>query len=553
MTAPHMTPDEFRALGKRMVDWVADYWERVESLPVLARVAPGDVAAMLPERPPEHGFRTPSPSESASEGSGFSRERARGVEAPEASLRSASASGSDSWDEVLGDLERIIVPGLTHWQSPNFFAYFPCNASFPAILGEFLSAGLNVNGMLWATSPAATELETRVLDWMAEMVGLPDTFRSTSANGGGVIQGTASESTLIAMPAARGRIERRTDNAGVGVEGEGEESGAALSVAQRARHLVAYASTQAHSSVVKAAMIAGLARGPEDRAHLRLIETDAEHAMRPDLLAAAMREDRAAGRTPFFVCATVGTTSSTAVDPVGSIAEVMASLDDPSGPSSVRPWLHIDAAHSGCACVCPEFRWMLSGVERADSVCFNPHKWLLTNFDCDCFFTRDRAALTGALSVTPEYLRNAASQSGEVIDYRDWQVPLGRRFRALKLWLVIRHYGVEGLRAHIREHVRLATLFESWVRADERFEVAARRTVNLVCFRLRGEGSRADGRNRALLEAINASGRAHLSHTTLAGRYVLRMAIGATATEERHVRAAWDLIGGLASRLPAGA
>jgi aromatic-L-amino-acid decarboxylase len=269
---------------------------------------------------------------------------------------------------------------------------------------------------------------------------------------------------------------------------------------------------------------------------------DARFAMRPELLAAAMREDAAAGRTPFFVCATVGTTSSTAVDPLPPIAEAIAHHGGAAGA-----WLHVDAAHSGSACICPEFRWMLRGVERADSLCFNPHKWLLTNFDCDCFFTRDRRALIGAMSVTPEYLRNAASEAGSVIDYRDWGIPLGRRFRALKLWMVLRHYGVEGLREYIREHVRVATLFEEWVRADARFEVVAPRTVSLVCFRLRGE----DGPNRRLLAAINASGRALLTHTTLPGpdgkdRYVLRMAIGATPTREPHVRAAWDLIRGLA-------
>lgn len=479
---PHLSPEQFRALGKRLVDWIADYLAAVEKFPVLAQVRPGQVAAELPASPPLH------------------------------------PGDGGEWDRILEDLDRIILPGITHWQSPNFFAFFPCNASGPGILGELLSAGLNVNGMLWATSPAATELETRVLDWMAEMIGLPESFRSTSS-GGGVIQGTASESTLVAMVAARRRAQ----------------------ASAQGRPLVAYASTQAHSSVVKAAMIAGVATSAEDRKHIRLIDTDASYAMRPDLLAAAMREDRAAGRMPFFVCATVGTTSSTAVDPVPGIARV---LDECGGE---RPWLHIDGAHSGCACVCPEFRWMLDGVERADSLCFNPHKWLLTNFDCDCFFVRDRGALIEALSVSPEYLRNAASEAGAVIDYRDWGIPLGRRFRALKLWLVIRHYGVEGLRSYIREHVRLAALFENLVTSDPRFEVCAPRTVNLVCFRLRGEGSEADTRNRALMDRLNASGRLYLTHTVLRGpdgtdRLVLRMAIGSSMTQERHIHEAWERI-----------
>jgi aromatic-L-amino-acid decarboxylase len=435
-----------------------------------------------------------------------------------------------SWQPVFDDLERVILPGVTHWQSPNFYAYFPCNASGPGILGELLSAGLNVNGMLWATSPAATELEMRVLDWLAQMLDLPRGFHSRSERGGGCIQGTASESTLIALLAARARVRAQI--------------GAAAGKADRP-DLVAYASTEAHSSVIKAAMIAGLARSPEDRTHLRPIETDDDFAMRPDVLAAAMREDTAAGRVPFFVCATVGTTSTTAIDPVDRIAAALRAVA--SRPANDLPWLHVDAAHAGCACICPELRPLLRGVEHADSLCLNPHKWLLTNFDCDCFYTRDRASLLRALSVSPEYLRNAATQSGGVIDYRDWQVPLGRRFRALKLWLVIRHYGVRGLQAYIREHVRLGALFESCVRADDRFEIAAPRPLNLVCFRLRGDG--ADARNRSLLDAINASGRAYLTHTVLRQRFTLRMAIGSATTREHHVLDAWRLIQDLASRV----
>jgi aromatic-L-amino-acid decarboxylase len=500
---PHLTPDEFRALGRKVVDQIADYMERVEGLPVLSRVKPGQVAAALPEHPPEQGL------------------------------------GPDGWGEVFRDLEQIILPGLTHWQSPNFFAFFPCNASGPAILGEFLSAGLNVNGMLWATSPAATELEIRTLDWLAEMIGLPEQFRSTG-RGGGVIQGTASESTLVAMVAARGMALRAKSSSPSSTDPDPRPDGRAT--------LVAYASTQAHSSVVKAAMVAGLAQGPDDRRHIRLIETDAMYAMRPDSLAAAIREDRAAGSTPFFVCATVGTTSSTAVDPLRKLGDVL----DEAGGAPI--WLHVDAAHAGCACVCPEMRWLLEGVERADSLCFNPHKWLLTNFDCDCFYVRDRRPLLEALSVTPEYLRNAASEAGAVVDYRDWGVPLGRRFRALKLWLVIRHYGIQGLQAYIREHLRLAALFESLVREDPRFEICAPRTVNLVCFRLAGDGPSADARNRALLDQLNASGRIYLTHTTLRPsggpeRVVLRMAIGSATTQERHVRDAWAHIRAAADSL----
>lgn len=491
---PHMTAEQFRAHGHRLIDDIADYWRRVESLPVASRVAPGAIAAMLPTSPPDTG---------------------------------------EPWDDIAADIERIIMPGITHWQSPNFFAYFPANASFPAILGELLAAGLGINGMLWATSPAATELETRVLDWLGDMLGLPATFLSGSAAGGGVIQGTASEAALVALVAARTRAMRRH-----------ARRAATSDVAAR---LTVYASAQAHSSVVKAAMIAGLAAHPEDRRRVRLIETDSSFGMRPDALAAAMSGDVDAGLVPFYVCATIGTTSSTANDPLQEIGAICESHDD-------RPWLHVDAAMSGAACICPEYRGMIAGVDRADSFCFNPHKWLLTNFDCDCLWTRDRDSIINALSVMPEYLRNQATQSGAVIDYRDWQVPLGRRFRALKLWFVIRHYGVEGLRAYIREHMRIAEVFESLVRADERFEVAAPRTVTLICFALRprlGETvEQTSARNQSLLESINGSGRALLSHTVLTvdgtRRFVLRMAIGGSQTREEHVRRTWELIASLA-------
>jgi aromatic-L-amino-acid decarboxylase len=493
---PHLTPEQFRALGHRTVDFLADYMAGIERFPVQPRLEPGQVAAAIPAHPPQRGL-------------------------------GEAVDPIAAWAEVFDDLERTILPGLMHWQSPSFFGYFPCNSSAPGIIGELLSAGLNVNGMLWATGPASTELEVRVLDWLGELLALPEAFLHRSAlGGGGCIQGTASESTLIAMIAARGRALGMSPG--------------------KAPELVAYASTQAHSSVIKGAMIAGIASGPEDRRHVRLIETDDTYAMRPELLARALLEDTSAGRLPFFVCATVGTTSSTAVDPVPAIAAVLEEDRLATGRPR-RPWLHIDAAHAGCACICPELRWMLDGVDEAESLCLNPHKWLLTNFDCDCFYVRDAAALTAALAITPEYLRNAATASGRVVDLRDWQVALGRRFRALKLWLVLRHYGAEGLRAHIRGHISLAERFESWVRADPRFEVAAPRTVNLVCFRLRGEGEESDQANRTLLERVNASGRAFLTHTTLRvrggrERCTLRMAIGSPGTQERHVRAAWELI-----------
>lgn len=471
-----------------MVDEVARYMERVESMDVLSRARPGEVLSRLASEPPERGV---------------------------------GESGVGAvWDSIFEDVERVIMPGLTHWQSPNFYAFFPANASGPSILGELLSAGLGVQGMLWLTSPACTELETRVLDWLGAALGLPACFLSSAVgpegkpSGGGVIQGTASEAALVALCAARARVRK----AGAGAE---------------ARCTV-YGSTQAHSSIVKAAMIAGLAAGPDDRSRVRLIETDASHAMDPARLSVRLREDLAAGLVPTFVCASVGTTSSTAVDPVEEIARVLH-LAGLTG----RTWLHVDAAHAGAACVCPELRWMIRGVEHADSFCFNPHKWLLTNFDCDCFYTRDRASLTDALSITPEYLRNSATQEG-VIDYRDWQVPLGRRFRALKLWFVLRHYGLDALRRYIREHIRLASLFESWLRADDRFEVVAPRTMNLICFRLR---ERSDERQAELVGRLNGTGRMFLTHTVLPGvGYTIRFCVGATTTSQRHVEAAWDLI-----------
>ena len=462
-----MTPDEFRRHGRAVVDWIADYMERVESFPVVSRVAPGEIRSKLPAAPPSAG---------------------------------------EPFDRMLDDVDRLILPGITHWQSPNFFAYFPSNNSGPSILGELLSAGLGVQGMLWATSPACTELETHVLDWLVAMLGLPAKFRSDGA-GGGVIQDTASSASLCALLAAR---ERAT---GFAANERGADG-----------RLTAYASTQAHSSIEKAMKVAGLGRE-----NLKLIGVDEKFAMRPDALARAIAEDRRAGKTPAFVCATVGTTSSNAIDPVAEIGQICR---------EVGVWLHVDAAMSGTAALCPEFRWIQEGVESADSYCFNPHKWMFTNFDCDAFWVADRETLVRTLAVLPEYLRNQATESGAVIDYRDWHIPLGRRFRALKLWFVIRHYGVEGLQRHVRRHVELAQELRSWVEKSDRFELAAPTPLNLVCFRHVG----GDAINRQLLEALNASGKLYLTHTTLADRYTLRMSIGQSGTEMRHVAAAWQAI-----------
>ena len=453
-----MSPEEFRQRGYQAVDWVADYMERLGEFPVKPLVEPGDIRAMLPADAPEHG---------------------------------------EDFASILADLDQVILPGITHWQAPGFFAYFPANASGPSALADLVCSGLGTQGMLWDTGPAVTELEQHVLDWLAVEMDLPERFR-----GNGVIQDSASSSTLCAALAARhraGGIDALPD-------------------------LVAYTSEQAHSSVTKGLRVVGI---PADR--VRSIATTPAFAMRADHLAYEIVQDQKEGLTPFFVAATVGTTSTTAIDPVSEVGWVAANFG---------AWLHVDAAFAGTAALCPEMRFLNEGLEAADSYVFNPHKWLLTNFDCSVFYVADRADLNDALSIAPEYLRNAASESGAVVDYRDWQVPLGRRFRALKLWFVLRHYGLEGLRAHLRRHIAWATELTEWIEADHRFELAAPTVVSLVCFR-HVEGSNATSR---VLDAVNQSGRAYLTSTTIDGQLILRVAIGSPQTERHHVEELWTLI-----------
>ena len=463
----HMTPDEFRRWGRAVVDWVADYWATVERHRVVPEVEPGEVRSWLPPAPPE---------------------------APE------------PFEEVLADLDRVVLPGTTHWQHPGFHAYFPANTSGPGVLADIVSGGLATQGMLWQTGPALTEVEAHVLDWLVDLLGLPARFRSTGA-GGGVIQDSASSATLCALVAARDRALA---------------AGAALD------RLVVYASVHAHSSLEKGARVAGLR--PEN---VRLLDVDDTFALRPDALEAAIEADTAAGLVPCLVMATIGTTSSLAVDPLPAV-----------GPIAARAgaWFHVDGAMAGSAAVCPEHRDQQAGLEHADSYVFNPHKWLFTTFDCSCLFVADRAPLVEALSILPEYLRNAASESGRVVDYRDWQIPLGRRFRALKLWFVLRWYGAEGLRHHVREHVRLAGELAGRIERDPRLALAAPARLNLVCFR-HVDGDEATQR---LHEALNATGRVYLTHTRLDDRYVVRAAVGTWTTEQRHVDALWDLIDELA-------
>jgi aromatic-L-amino-acid/L-tryptophan decarboxylase len=473
MTRGPMTPEEFRAHGHALIDWIADHVEGVEQRPVAAAVQPGDVRSRLPEHPPTE----PEP-----------------------------------FETVMADVERVVVPGLTQWQHPGFFAYFPSNTSYPSILGELLSAGLGVQGMSWVTSPACTEVETLMLDWMRELLDLPERFDSRSTHGGGVIQGTASEATLVAILAARWRAT------GGAVNADGDTT-----------RLVAYTTSQAHSSVEKGLRIAGVGA---DR--IRVVPHDGSFAMRPDALAAAITADRDAGLVPFFVCSTHGTTSSMAFDPTAEIGPIC----DREGV-----WLHVDAAMSGIAALAPEYRWVNDGLEFADSYCTNPHKWMGVNFDCDLFWTADRHALLGSLSILPEYLRSQAAEAGAVIDYRDWQIPLGRRFRALKLWFAIRCDGVASFQSMIRRHVELTGELAGLVAADDRFAVVAPHPLNLLCLVVRRDDpAEADAATDALVERANASGEALFTRTVLDGRSVLRISIGGRRTERRHVEAAWDLL-----------
>ncbi len=456
----HMSPEEFRTNGHAMIDWLADYMASVEQLPIQPAVKPGDIKGMIPVRAPEQ----PEP-----------------------------------FAEILRDMDRIVMPGIAHWQSPGWFAYFPANASPPAILGELAAAGLGVQGMLWSTSPACTEVEMAMMDWLVDLLDLPQGWKS-SGPGGGVIQMTASDSTHAALVVARRLAAERG------------------SVADT----VAYTSQQAHSSIEKGANVAGYG-------HLRLVDVDDTFAMSPAALQAAIEADVAAGLNPAFVCSTVGTTGTTAVDPVLPIGEVARRHG---------LWHHVDAAYAGTAMICPEFRHHQDGLELADSYTFNPHKWMFTNFDCSAFYVADRTPLLDTLSIVPPYLRNAASESGEVIDYRDWHVPLGRRFRALKLWFVLRSYGAEGIRHHVREHVRLARDLAERLADDPRFELIAPVPFALVSFRhVAGDEATA-----AVAAHINASGSSFVTPSLVDGKRFIRVAVGQTHTAQRHVDALWDLI-----------
>ncbi|HEY4321429.1 MAG TPA: pyridoxal-dependent decarboxylase [Gemmatimonadales bacterium] len=458
-----MDTNEFRRRGHEIIDWLAEYYEGLESQRVVPDIAPGTVRASLPGQAPDAG---------------------------------------ESFDAILKDFREQIMPAMTHWGHPGWFAYFPSNSSPPAVLGDLLASGLGAQGMSWETSPAATELEQVVMDWYRQLLALPADFT-------GVIQDTASSSTLVAFLTARERVGTDRDR------------------------FVAYWSSHAHSSVAKAARLAGI---PEERC--RVIAVDADWTMRPDALRDALAADAAAGLVPGIVVATMGTTSSTACDPLRAIGEAARRYG---------AWYHVDAAFGGSAAIVPEVRPLLDGVELADSMVTNPHKWLLTTFDCSAYFVRDVDALLRTFSVTPEYLRTRHDANSAAVNFRDWGIPLGRRFRALKFWFVLRSYGVDAIRAMIRQHIAWGTELAGWVDATPEFERLAPAPLALVCLRhvpaaLRGDEAALTRHNAELLARVNRHGAVHLTHTTLDGKYVIRVAIGGFRTGHQHIEQVWQLI-----------
>jgi aromatic-L-amino-acid/L-tryptophan decarboxylase len=470
-----MNTDDFRKNGHEIVEWIARYFENIENYPVKSSVTPGSVISQLPDKPP---------------------------------LK------AESFEVFLKDFNDIIMPGITHWQNPNFFAYFPANNSYPSILGEMLTAALGAQCMLWETSPAATELEEQVMIWLKKMTGLPDEFE-------GVIQESASGATLAALITAREKLTGFTSNS------EG------LSLTKRMR---VYSSSQTHSSVEKGAGIAGIGR--KNVVH---VDTLADFSMDPESLKKAIEDDLKQGYLPCCVVATLGTTSATAIDPLRKIGEICREKNI---------WLHVDAALGGTALLLPEMRWMSDGIEYADSFVFNPHKWMFTNFDCTAYFVKDAASLIKTFEILPDYLKTRTR--GVVNDYRDWGIPLGRRFRALKLWAVIRSFGVEGLQEKIREHIRIAKNLGEWVQENKNFELLAPVTINTICFRYNPARTAVDDLNKlneALNHRLNDSGKIYLTHTTLNGKYTLRMVIAQTNVTEEHVKRAWELIKATASSL----
>jgi aromatic-L-amino-acid decarboxylase len=465
--------NDFRRVGHEIVDWIADYLENTEQYPVLSRSKPGEIRAQLPQTPPI---------------------------LPE------------SLDSMMADFQDIIMPGITHWNHPNFYAYFSNTGSVPGILAEMLMAALNVNGMLWRTSPAATELEEVTMDWLRQLLGLGEGWD-------GVIMDGASMSSMVAIAAAREAVE------GLDVRTKGM---ARADVPQ----LRVYISEQSHSSLEKGAMVLGI--GQEN---VVKIPVDCENGMDAEALETAVLQDIAEGKRPFFVCATVGTTSATGVDPVPAIADIA---------EQHGMWLHVDGAYGGMAAIVPEKQYLLTGVDRADSLVVNPHKWLFTPMDLSAFYTRRPDIVKRAFSLLPEYLRSAETDANTVRDYMDYGVQLGRRFRALKLWFVLRAYGQEGLIARLREHMRLAQLLGSWIEESPAFERMAPIVFSTVCFRAHPQSINDEETlnklNEELMNLVNESGEIFISHTKLQGNYTLRLAIGNIRTEEKHISQAWRLL-----------
>jgi aromatic-L-amino-acid/L-tryptophan decarboxylase len=465
-----MNKEDFRRFGHEFVDWIADYFERIEDLPVLAAIQPGDLKAQLPDRPPHQG---------------------------------------EPMDRILADVDRLIVPALTHWSHPSFFAYFATSTSAPGIFGEMLAAAFDNKAMLWRTSPASTELEEVTLDWLRQMMGLDPGMI-------GIIYDTASVSSMHAIAAAREGVEQR-------IREEGMSGRPDLPL------LRVYVSEQAHSSIEKAVITLGLGqRG------LRKIPTDKDFRLDVKALAQAIAEDKRDGYLPFCIVATVGTTSTSSIDPVAEIVPIS---------EEHAMWLHVDAAYAGSAAVVPELRHIVAGCERADSIVVNPHKWLFTPFDLSVLYCRHMDLLRRAFSLVPEYLRTPEQE--KVRSGSDYGIQLGRRFRALKLWMVIRYFGHDGLAARIREHCRLARVFASWIDESSDWELLAPVPLGLVCFRARPEGfdaSQLDSLNEKIMHGVNASGRALLSHTRLNDKLTLRLSIGNIRTTEKHVRQVWQLL-----------
>jgi aromatic-L-amino-acid decarboxylase len=468
-----MDPESFRMYGHQVVDWIADYLGHVGEYPVLAQSAPGDICKALPDKPPNQ---------------------------------------PETMETILADFERIILPGITHWNSPGFLAYFSITGSGPGILGEMLSAALNVNAMLWRTSPAATELEQVTLDWLRQMLGLPHRLF-------GVINDTASSGVLYALAAAREALPLHIRQQGIAGRAD-------------VPHLRYYASQEAHSSVEKAGIVLGV--GQEG---LRKIGVDSEFRMDAGQLEQAIREDITVGWKPFAVVATVGTTSTTSVDPVPQIADIC---------EHYGLWLHVDGAYGGSAAVDPAMRWTIAGCERADTIIVNPHKWLFTPIDCSVLYTRRPDVVKAAFSLVPEYLRNTENTGEEVPNLMDYGTSLGRRFRSLKLWMIMRYFGQEGLAARIREHIRLAQLFARWVDEAPAFERLAPTPFSTVCFRAHPQGmeeeSKLEALNEGIINRINAQGRFFLSHTKLNGIFTIRVAIGNLRTMEADMRDLWDTL-----------